>query len=117
MHSGELSQESLEELNLNRVTHNSDIGQHLVDPRSVPTERTSARTQSAPPLPTCFKTTAIIRGLAIFKEYFRQQLISDLHPHVFYFTSFKEHEPAPLNSQCSNQINSCDSYIRKRKDA
>ena len=41
MHSGELSQESLEELNLNRVTHNSDIGQHLVDPRSVPTERTS----------------------------------------------------------------------------
>ena len=41
MHSGELSQESLEELNLNRVTHNSDIGQHLVDPRSVPIERTS----------------------------------------------------------------------------
>ena len=41
MHSGELSQESLEELNLNRVTHNSDIGKRLVDPRSVPTERTS----------------------------------------------------------------------------
>ena len=46
MHSGELSQESLEELNLNRVTHNSDIGQHLVDPRSVPTERTSVTNQT-----------------------------------------------------------------------
>ena len=49
MHSGELSQESLEELNLNRVTHNSEIGQHLVDPRSVPTERTSAHGHLHPP--------------------------------------------------------------------
>ena len=41
MHSSELGQESLKELNLNRVTRNSAIGQPLVDRRSVPSERTS----------------------------------------------------------------------------
>ena len=46
MHSSELGQESLKELNLNRVTRNSAIGQPLVDRRSVPSERTSEHVEA-----------------------------------------------------------------------